>query len=95
LRIISRKALRDAEQKHRDLQGSLDVWYRIAKKATWTSLDDIRKTWRGTDAVGDKTVFNIKGNRYRLTVKINFHSQTIFLKAVLTHAEYDREGWKQ
>lgn len=58
------------------------------------SLDDIRKTWRDTDSVGDKTVFNIKGNRYRLIVKINYRSQTIFIKAVLAHAEYDKEGWK-
>ncbi len=95
MRIISRKALRDAERVHRDLEGSLDAWYRIAKSSEWTCLNDVRKTWRDTDAVGDETVFNIKGNRYRLIVKINYLSQTIFIKDVLTHAEYDKEKWKR
>lgn len=95
MRFISRKALREAEQKHRGLEDSLDAWHRIAKQATWTSLNDVRKTWRDTDTVGDKTVFNIKGNHYRLIVKINYRSQTIFIKAILAHAEYDKEGWKK
>jgi len=45
--------------------------------------------------VGDKTVFKIKGNQYRLIVKINYRSQTIFIKDVLTHADYDKEEWKK
>ncbi len=95
MHIISRKALRDAEQQYRELEGSLDAWYRIAKAASWTSLNDVRQTWSSADAVDDKTVFNIKGNKYRLITKINYRSQTIFIKAVLTHADYDKEGWKK
>jgi mRNA-degrading endonuclease HigB of HigAB toxin-antitoxin module len=55
---------------------------------------DIRNTWRDTDAVGGYTVFNIKGNRYRLITKINYKSHVIFIKSVCTHAEYDKEQWK-
>lgn len=95
MHIISRKALRDAEQQYRELEGSLDAWYRIAKAASWTCLNDVRQTWSSTDAVDDKTVFNIKGNKYRLITKINYRSQTIFIKAVLTHADYDKEVWKK
>jgi mRNA interferase HigB len=92
--IISRKKLIDAAGKHGDLSGPLDAWYRVAKQATWRDLHDIRRTWRSTDQVGTCTVFNIKGNEYRLIVWINFKSQKIFIRHVLTHAEYNKEAWK-
>jgi mRNA interferase HigB len=72
----------------------LDAWFRIAKRAKWTSLNDVRKTFRDTDEVDGRTVFDIKGNKFRLITGVNYQSQTIFIKHVLTHAEYDKEGWK-
>ena len=94
MHIISRKALKIAAGKHADVGVSLDVWYRIAKGATWRSLDEVRQTWANADSVKGRTVFNIKGNSYRLIVGINYESQTIFIKDVLTHAEYNRGDWK-
>ena len=94
MRIISRKALKNAVQQHKELEGPLDTWYRIAKKADWTSLNDIRNTWRDTDGVGMYTVFNIKGNHYRLITKINYKSRIVFIRRILTHAEYDKNEWK-
>jgi mRNA interferase HigB len=92
--IISRKRLVDAAAQHGDLVGPLDAWYRVAKQAVWRSLHDIRQTWAKTDQVGSCTVFNIKGNEYRLITWINFKSQKIFIRHVLTHAEYNKEAWK-
>ena len=57
----------------------------------WTK---VRQTWANADSVKGRTVFNIKGNSYRLIVGINYESQTIFIKDVLTHAEYNRGDWK-
>jgi mRNA interferase HigB len=94
LNIVSKRKLQEAERKHRDLEGVLDAWFRIAKRSKWTCLNDIRKTWRDTDEVDGKTVFNIKGNKYRLIAGINYKSQTMFIKHVLTHAEYDKGDWK-
>lgn len=94
MHIISKRALVEAEHRHRELEGALDAWFRIAKRASWTSLNDVRKTFRDTDEVDGKTVFNIKGDKFRLITGINYRSQTIFIKEVLTHAEYDKEGWK-
>lgn len=56
---------------------------------------EVRKEFPATDAVGPLTVFNIRGNRFRLITRIDYHWQVIFIKAVLTHAEYDRGGWKR
>jgi len=93
--VISRKRLLEAAKRHSDLSAPLDVWYRVAKKAEWNSLDEVRRTFPSADAVGKYTVFNIKGNSYRLIVEINYRSRRVFIRQVLSHAEYEKEGWKQ
>jgi mRNA interferase HigB len=92
--VISRKALKDAGTRHADVDASLDTWYRIAKKARWKSLTDVRKTYAHADAVGEYTVFNLKGKAYRLIVKIEYELGLIFIREVLTHAEYSKDRWK-
>ena len=94
MRIISYKTLRVAANTHPDLKQPLENWYKIAKTSTWTCLNDVRKTFPSADSVGNFTVFNVKGNRYRLIVGIDYKKQIIFIKYVLTHAEYDQEAWK-
>jgi mRNA interferase HigB len=91
--VISRKKLLEAAERHRDLAGPVDVWYRIAKKAGWRSLTDVRRVFPGADAVSRFTIFNIKGNAYRLIAEINYRTQKIFLRHVLTHAEYSKGNW--
>ncbi len=95
MHVISRKRLKEAVQRHSDLAAPLDAWFRIAKKAQWRSLVDVRKTFSSADAVGKWTVFNIKGNQYRLIAEINYPSGRVYVRYVLTHAEYDRGGWNQ
>lgn len=94
MHVISRKALKAAVTCHADLEAPLDTWYRSAKKAQWKSLTDVRQTYPYADAVREYTVFNIKGNAYRLIVNINYQTGRIFIRHVLTHAEYDKGWWK-
>ena len=94
MHIISRKKLLEAALEHHDLSGPLDIWYRIAKKAGWRNLMEVRLTFPTADAVGRFTIFNIKGNAYRLITEINYRTGRIFLRHVLTHAEYDKGAWK-
>jgi mRNA interferase HigB len=94
MHVISRKKLKEAVARRGDLEVPLDVWFRIAKKADWKSLTDVGKTFSTADAVGKWTVFNIKGNRYRLITEINYAFARIYIRHVLTHAEYDRGSWK-
>jgi mRNA interferase HigB len=95
MHVISRKRLKEAAEQHADLVGPLDAWFRIAKKAAWKSLGDVRKTFSSADSVGKWTVFNIKGNQYRLIAEINYTAGRIYIRHVLTHAGYDRGGWKR
>lgn len=94
MHVLSRKRLRQASERHPGLGVALDVWYRVAKRARWGSLAEVRSVWAGTDVVGPFTVFNIKGNQYRLITEINYRTGRVFVRHVLTHAEYDRGRWK-
>jgi mRNA interferase HigB len=95
LHVISRKKLLEAAERHGDLGAPLEVWYRVTKKADWKNLMDVRRVFPTADAAEKFTVFNIKGNAYRLVTEINYQTGRIFLRHVLTHAEYSKGGWKK
>ena len=90
MRVISRKALREFARAHQDAETPLDDWYRIAKRLRWTSLVDVRKTYPHADAVGEFTIFNIGGNKYRLVVAVNYAYRMCYVRFVGTHQAYDR-----
>jgi mRNA interferase HigB len=94
MHIMSRKRLLPFSQKHPDAFTPLDIWYRIAKAAKWQHLEQVKQSFPKAEAVGNFTVFNIKGNSYRLIVSIDYEAQIIYVKYVLTHAEYDKDEWK-
>ena len=94
MHVLSRKRLREFAAAHPDSEKALDAWYRVAKGARWTRLLEVRQVYPAAEAVERFTVFNIRGNRYRLMTAIHYPSQTIFIKAVLTHADYDKNRWK-
>jgi len=93
--VISRKRLKETARRHPDAETALDAWFRIAKTATWRNLAEVRSTFPNADSVDKWTVFNIKGNKYRLIAEINYRFQRLYIRHVLTHADYDKEAWKQ
>ncbi len=95
MRVISRKALRQFADAHKDAETALDDWYRTAKRLLWCSLMDVRKTYPHADAVGEFTIFNIGGNKYRLATYIDYRTGRGYIRHVMTHEEYSREDWKK
>lgn len=91
MHVISRKKLKEAAARRGELEGPLDAWFRIAKKAEWQSLADVRRTFSSADGVGKWTVFNLKGNQYRLITEINYNFGRIYIREVLTHASTSGE----
>ena len=86
-------------RKHAAARASLASWIEIAQSATWKNLQDVRKTFPSADGVSlsgkrTATVFNIGGNNYRLVTVIAYSLQQIAIVEVLTHAEYDKQTWK-
>jgi mRNA interferase HigB len=94
VRVISRKRLKEAQATHADLFEPLNAWWNVATHAEWRTLADVRRVYRDADAVERYTVFNIKGNKYRLIVRIEYAKHLIFVIAVLTHSQYDKGAWK-
>ncbi len=94
MHLISIRTLRDDAAMYPDVNKQVDSWYATVKKAEWQNLEDVRKIYRDAEAVGNLTVFNIKGNEYRLIVGIDYETQTVYYKYFLTHAEYDKNKWK-
>lgn len=95
MRVISRKALREFADAHNDAEAPLDDWYRTVRRLWWASLADVRKTYPHADAVGDFTIFNIGGNKYRLATYIHYRTGKIYIRHVMTHEKYSREDWKK
>jgi mRNA interferase HigB len=91
MRIIKVKTLTDYWEKHPDVKSSLSAWYAEAKHASWKTSDDIVKSYPYADPIKDnRVVFNIKGNDYRLIVKIHYNTGIIFIRFIGTHTEYDK-----
>ena len=94
MHVISRHALQEFWRLHPDAQEPLSAWFKVADQARWGGPTDVRVVYRTADFVGRLTVFNIGGNKYRLVTRIAYESQRIYVRAILTHAEYDRDDWK-
>lgn len=92
--VISKRRLREFWEQNADSKVELDAWFKAARRAEWQNITEVRQTYRSADAVGTCTVFNIRRNRFRLIAKIEYRIGRIYIKAVLTHAEYDRGEWK-
>jgi mRNA interferase HigB len=95
VRVISHKAIVDFAGSHSEALAALDHWYRTTLRAAWKSLAEIRRTFPHADLVGRVVVFNVGGGRYRLIARVNHRAQRVFVRAILTHAEYDKGGWQE
>lgn len=91
MRIIARKALRDFWERHPDAEEALKAWYQDAQHATWKSPNAIRQTYVTASIIAhNRVVFNIRGNKYRLIVAINYEFGIIYIRFVGIHKEYDQ-----
>ena len=90
MRVISRKTLREFWEKHNDCEQQLKSWYKEIQKANWKNHNELKLEYPSASILKNgRVVFNIKGNKYRLIVKINFDYQIIWIRFVGTHTEYD------
>jgi mRNA interferase HigB len=100
MRLIGRDVLSKAIRRHPDAAKWLDSWALTAEDAAWQNLEDVRDDYPSADGVKLRskvviTVFNVKGNEYRLLTNVIYKVQTVLVLALLTHAEYDKEQWKE
>ncbi len=98
MNVIARPAIDAAIARHPDASGWLEAWWLTARAARWHSLHEVREDFPRADQFGHCLVFNARGNKYRFTVRVIYanpwRNGTLFVKSFLTHAEYDRDDWK-
>ena len=91
MKIAGKKLLYEFKQNHADSRGPLNSWLKEVENAEWKSFYDLRNKYSSASKIGKSIViFNIKGNRYRLEVKIEYKIQVVLIKRIGTHSEYDR-----
>lgn len=90
MRIISKKRLRDFWVSHADAERPLRDWHAIVERCDWRSPADIKRTFASASIVGDVVVFNIGGNKHRLTVNVRYAYHAVYVRRVMTHAAYDQ-----
>lgn len=92
--IITKARLTDFPSEYPNAKRNLLTWYKITNDATWQNFVELRESFPAADLVKNFTIFNIGGNKYRLIVYIDYESQIVFIRYVLTHSEYDEDNWK-
>ena len=91
MRVISKKPLRAYWEKHADAKAALQAWYEDALRAEWRTPGEIKSSYGNASIIGDnRVVFNIKGNDYRLVVKLHYDRGIAYVRFVGTYREYDR-----
>jgi mRNA interferase HigB len=95
MHIITQKRINDAKAAHPDSATALDHWYKTMRAGQFRDFAQLRLTFGSVDKVGKLFVFDIGGNKLRLIAAIHFNSGKVFIRYILTHAEYDRNLWKR
>tara|TARA_R110000868_G_scaffold336165_1_gene596998 strand:+ start:105 stop:398 length:294 start_codon:yes stop_codon:yes gene_type:complete len=91
MHIITSKKLRDFANKHGDVDVQLRAWESIVKHAKWNNAADVKMQFPYVSVLkNDRFCFNVKGNHYRLAVKVLFNAQQVLIRFIGTHADYDR-----
>jgi mRNA interferase HigB len=92
MRVLGRELLNEFAKKHGAAKVALDTWYQFAKQAKWKTPQDIKNRFRSADFLSNnRVIFNIKGNHYRLVIKVRYQNGIVVVEWVGTHAEYDKK----
>ena len=94
MKLISNKALREFAASHSDAAQPLQDFRRKVEKGRFGNFAELRAVFPAVDKVGERFVFNISGHKFRLVAGIDFFRRTMWIKAVLTHSQYDKGAWK-
>jgi mRNA interferase HigB len=94
MKVLGRDKLTKFSQKHADAKKALEAWFSEAIAADWKTPQDIKNRYRSADFLADnKVIFNVKGNRYRLVVKVRYQNGIAVIEWVGTHSEYDKQSF--
>ena len=94
MHVISKAALLEFWKKHPESKAPLETWHKLARLGDFCDFHQLKTVFSSADTVGQFTVFDIGGNKYRLIAAIHYNRRRICIRNVLTHSQYDRDGRK-
>ena len=95
MHVITRKRLNDFVDRHPETRSGLENWYQLMKSKNYDGFSALRADFPAADQVGKLTVFNVGGNKVRLVAAIHYNRRKVYIRAVLTHRDYDKGAWKE
>jgi len=95
MRVITNRRLLEFAQRHTDANEPLQAWRKVTEVGVYSNFAELRQVFRGVNKAGTLHIFNIAGNKCRLIAYLHFERQLYYIKHVLTHVEYAKEGRKK
>ena len=95
MHVITRKRLNEFAKLHPDTKNALAQWYNLIKQNEFTTFVELRQLFPSANQVAKLTVFNIGGNKVRLIAAVHYNRKKVYIRAILTHTEYDEGRWKE
>ena len=95
MRVISKRPIREFWECHPESKPALEEWFHKVSQFTVTSFSDLRKIFNSADYDDGYTLFDVGGNKYRIATVIHYDKQRLYVRQVMTHAEYDRNNWRK
>jgi len=90
MHVVNHKAIRLFCEEHPHAASAMDHWYRVAKRAIWANVAEVKQSFNTADFVAPYVIFDIGGNKYRLVAEISFSRRVLFIRWILTHKEYEK-----
>ena len=90
MRVLAKRILREFWEIHPDTEEQLKSWYQETTKGKWPNPNYVKNEFPNSKLIpNNRVIFNIKGNQYRLVVRVNYKYQMVYVRFIGTHAEYD------
>lgn len=99
MRIITERTIREFWQSVKGAESErrekvMRQWMEFVNDADWSDFSELKNTFNASDVYGNCTIFDVGGNKYRIIAKVEYQKHLIFIRAVLTHSEYDKNKWQ-
>lgn len=94
MRVLGRDKLAKFCRKHANAKSAIAAWLAEAENATWRTPQDIRNRYRSADFLeNNRVIFNLKGNHFRLVIKVRYQNGLAIIEWIGTHAQYDSKSF--
>ncbi len=94
MRLVGREKLQEFQRRHADARSWISAWVAEVEGAGWRSPQELKERYPSASIINDQVVvFNVKGNSYRLEIRISYQAQVVSVGRWGTHTEYDRWTW--